>query len=382
MSPYLKQVCVSSSLLVCACGGGGGGGSDSTALMDFTAPSDATTLQTALTTQYASSSDFDIWACASEGTENAVIGLTFPATDTLGTGLLGIEYDLNTGGETVFSWSVLSDSQVSTRPVDTDTEILASNVTFLSNDYFTFSNVNSVNLNCQKMSDSAVFGQSVVIVSAPPAPTEQEGNMTPADMSAGVQEPQGFTSLYSFLTFQNVGGFLRLADDMVALFDDGSQTSDLETVFNEGVAVSRTRNPERWGRYRFLGDDLQLADFDDDEFTTAVNNFLATAGGVDEKLDGCFTSVGSSAFDSMDFIDIDISTFCFDTAGLFTNNTFYSASGIALTVAAANNDVGSYRIDGNAIQLSYSNNLEYVASFAFLIDDRSSISINGERHTR
>lgn len=378
MFPYIKQLCITCPLLIVACGGGGSEStSSSSVLMDFTAPSDATSLQSVLTTRYTSSNDFELWACASEGTENAVIGLTFPARDTLGAGLLGTEYDLNTGGESVFSWSVLSASQVSTRPIDNDTELLASNVTFLSDDFFRFTNVNSINLNCQRMADSAVFGQPVVIVSAPAAPTEQEGEVT-----ATIQEPEGFASLYAYLSFQNVGGVFRLSDDMVALFDDGSQTNGLETVFNEGVAVSRARNPEQWGRYRFLGSDLQLSDFDDEEFDTAVNNFIAIGGGPDEKLDGCFTNIGSSAFDSIDFIDIDISTFCFDTAGLFTNNTFYSASGIALTVSASNNDVGRYRIDGNAIQLIYANNSEFVASFAFLSDDRTSISINGKRHTR
>ena len=62
------------------------------------------------------------------------------------------------------------------------------------------------------------------------------------------------------------GGTFGVTDDFIALFSDGSYTSDLATTFNDSIRASKNKKPKKWGTWR--GDDktLSIRGYNDNDF--------------------------------------------------------------------------------------------------------------------
>jgi len=123
----------------------------------FVFPTDATTLQNALTTQHASVDDFDVWLCTPQGASSPEIAYELPVAGTLGAGLVGREYVLSTGEESLFTWQVPSSTELVTTTLDTGVVSNTTNYQFGGDSSFSFA-FNSTGFTCNRVDNTVAFG--------------------------------------------------------------------------------------------------------------------------------------------------------------------------------------------------------------------------------
>lgn len=146
-------------------------------------------------------------------------------------------------------------------------------------------------------------------------------------------------------------------------FKDGTLTTDVTTVYKQGVAASKRKNPNAWGTYTKTNGGEQLhAKFR--KWKKARKYFISDKSikmNSNFKLKGCWSSSSSSNMGVMggagSSSTFSTNTFCFDPNGRFSNDSAMaigstSSSGRSLGTSTKANH-GTYRINGNSITLNY-----------------------------
>jgi hypothetical protein len=152
------------------------------------------------------------------------------------------------------------------------------------------------------------------------------------------------------------GFTMTTKDEYVMIFDDGTLTEDIATVLNEGIDVSKARNPKDWGDWRKNGDKYEYKwSWDDDFDEPRFGYFQIQPGSNDQRLNDCFTRRKGK--------------WCFQSDGSFS----FSSS-------IAPDESGQYRIDGNILLLSLNDGSTKKAGFGFLNDEHNHILINTSRY--
>lgn len=368
------------------CGGGGDTPSETIAptnmapLNDpvaiFTPPTSTAGLIEALTTRYTSASNFDVWRCALNGSEN-VVAYALPAAGTLGQGMTGIEYSLATGGETVFTWRAVSADEIVTESEDAGLEFSSTDYVFPSATTMSYQLLGN-SVSCSRVNNSVAFGGA-----APPVTPPMTVAPTPTTDTSPAQAPEGFSQLYAYNTFGFVGTSAQLVTEVIALFEDGRYTEDLATVFSQGVQTSLAQNPSDWGQYRFTNGELNLRPAGESDFEEESSDFALEPGGADTRLNGCHNAIGgSSSLEISGIVTLSVSSYCFSPSGRFTHDSSVFTSSPDLISGGSNERSGTYRIDGYAMRLRYDNGNEVTVSFSYMSDDRTNIGVNGRRFVR
>jgi len=338
----------------------------------FSTPTDADSLRVALTTRFESQDDFDFWNCRPSASGLSLLGISLPPANSIGDGHIGLQTDITMGTQITFEWDAISASEIVTTTRPEGVQSRTTDYQFQSESELSFVN-SGFTFNCNL--DSVLPDGSPSVATPDPEPATM---ITDGSPLLPAETPTGFTQLWSFSTFQNIGGIFTLGDDQAALFDDGRYTTDVTRVFAEGVDASFAAKPNRWGTYEIRGNDLFLKDSDDTEFDEATRNFSVDGGGINTRLNGCFTKIGGGSLNSP-ISAISINTFCFDQMGRFTNDRSEFISSSNVVSGGSTETSGQYRIDGYGLRLRYGNGVETNNSFAFLLDDGTSISINTVR---
>ena len=251
----------------------------------FIAPADAASLTAALTTRFESASDFDVWVCASESNPDNMFAYALPGAGTLGQGMAGIEYSLSTGGEVMITWQANSADTVTTEIEGSGIEITSTNYVFSNATTMSYL-LSGFTINCSRIDNTVAFGGAVTQQPSVTVPTNPA-----SDDSSPAQTPDGFSRLHAYNTFGFVGTSAQLVTEVIALFDDGSYTEDLSTVFASGVTQSLAQNPSDWGQYRFINGELNLRLDGDLDFEREPNDFSLEPAGSDTRLTGCYLSL-------------------------------------------------------------------------------------------
>lgn len=222
---------------------------------------------------------------------------------------------------------------------------------------------------------------------APPAENiPQSTNPPPASVDSEpvltVAAPPGLKELRGVLVMGlQAGGMFGLTDDFIALFEDGTWTSDLARTFQEGAAESRAVKPKRWGQWRLRDGELELKDHNDPEFEGDQGDWVLNSGSSDERLDGCYGSLRSSDGGGVGSARVgQARTWCFRPDGRFSNSSTGFGSSGNVTVSSRRAKLGGrYRIDGYTAVFLYDDGRELRAAFAYANEGRNHVMINGRR---
>lgn len=198
--------------------------------------------------------------------------------------------------------------------------------------------------------------------------------------------PKGLKELRGVVTYGiQPGGMFGPTSDVVALFGDGTYSSDLQRLFARGIAASKAAKPGRWGRWRKRGGTLEFKEEGEGKYETTYGDWIARHGGKNLKLSGCFGSINSassSPYGGGTTVG-NASSWCFRSDGRFSHSStgFASASGGVRGASASSRKTGGrYRIDGYTARFVYDDDKEIVTAFCFLNDKKSHIAINGKRY--
>jgi len=209
--------------------------------------------------------------------------------------------------------------------------------------------------------------------------------LKPAAALKKARPPKGFKDIRGVVVFGiQAGGLFGLTSDVIATFNDGTYTSDLQRVFAEGVAASKAAKPKRWGRWRMKGGKLQLKQ-GMGKYEPTRGDWVARPGASNMKLNGCFgniTSASSSPYGGNTSVG-NASSWCFKPDGSFAHSStgFATASGDVMGGAASSRKSGGqYYIDGYVARFVYDDGKEIVTAFCFLNEKKSHIAINGKRY--
>ena len=211
------------------------------------------------------------------------------------------------------------------------------------------------------------------------APNETlSGALPPVKNLDGLKEVRGVI-VYGI----QPGGMFGTTEDFIALFEDGSYSSDLPRTFGVSKEASKKKRPKYWGQWRLRGGELELKDADDDVFDTTLGDWIAVAGTTDQKLSGCFgnlTSTSGADYTSGTTVGL-ARSWCFYPNGRFTNkaSAYGSSSNPGVAMNVSNKAQGRYRIDGNVARFAYDDGHEVIAAFGFINEDQSHIMLNGKR---
>ncbi|MBT2971164.1 MAG: hypothetical protein B6D72_06915 [gamma proteobacterium symbiont of Ctena orbiculata] len=203
---------------------------------------------------------------------------------------------------------------------------------------------------------------------------------------ASANPPDGFKELRGIITMAiQPGGLFGITSDVIALFEDGSYSSDLKTLFAKGKSASMSKKPGRWGRWKISGDELLLKKKKSKDFSETRGNWVARPASSDLKLNGCYgklTTASESPFGG-NYTVGRASSWCFKPNGRFAHSRtgFAVASGeVSGGTSTRSKRGGRYRIDGYTARFLYDDGTELVTAFCFLNEKRSHIAINGKRY--
>ena len=181
------------------------------------------------------------------------------------------------------------------------------------------------------------------------------------------------------------GGMFGTTEDFIALFDDGTYTTDLHGAFGGSVKMARNKKPASWGKWRRRGGKLQLQRHDMSEYKKPIGNWRTTPAKPDERLRGCFgrlTSTSGADYNSGTTVGV-ASSWCFWPNGRFTNSSTAfgnSSDEVGVTMRATSPKArGRYRLDGYGARFVYDDGHEVTAAFCFANDDNTHIALNGRR---
>jgi|GEM_PF-3723549 len=201
--------------------------------------------------------------------------------------------------------------------------------------------------------------------------------IAPAKLPSGLKDIRGL-QIYGI----QAGGMFGLTEERIALFKDGSFTTDLHGVFKNGVKASKARNPKKWGKYRLSGKKLSLKEYGKNKYEKTIGQWVARPGGKNQKLHGCFGRiVSSSGFAGTGSTMVGrASSWCFDKSGRFSHSsTGFGTSKFAVVSSSPPGVRGRYRIDGYGLHLVYDDGSNVNAAFSFLDKKHKHIDINGRR---
>ena len=140
-----------------------------------------------------------------------------------------------------------------------------------------------------------------------------------------------------------------LTEEFIATFNDGTYTTDFALTFNVGVAESKARKPDSWGRWRERNGKLELMEKRDQEFDTTSGNWIVDRGFAGESLSQCFSRLSSAGGDGP--LVGGSRSWCFTSDGRFANSsmvyTIANTSAGGVNSASASPEIGGrYLIDG------------------------------------
>ena len=240
--------------------------------------------------------------------------------------------------------------------------------------------------------EESVAGALARVVEAPPethasttAPARTATASIPTSAAlAPVEKLDGLKELRGVIVFGiQAGGMFGLTEDFIALFEDGSYSSDLARTFGKSKAASRQKKPKYWGQWRMRGGELELKEDGDEKFDTTRGNWVAPGGDADHRLSKCYGNItSSSGGDYTSGTTVGLArSWCFYPNGRFTNkaSAFGSSSNPSASMGVSNKARGRYRIDGNMARFVYDDGHEVVAAFGFVNKDRTHIMLNGKR---
>ena len=225
----------------------------------------------------------------------------------------------------------------------------------------------------------------------PPSPQPNSTSLqtgSPSEVMTDTLPPiktlEGLVEVRGMITYGiQAGGMYGTTEDFIALFDDGTYSSDLPRTFGVSKAESKAKRPNYWGQWRKRGGELELKGTGDKKFDTTLGDWLAVPGGRDHRLSGCYGRLTStSGADYLSGTTVGLArTWCFYPSGRFTNNStaFGSSSNPGVSMRASDKARGRYRIDGNMAHFVYDDGHEVMAVFAYINEDRTHIMLNGSR---
>jgi hypothetical protein len=207
---------------------------------------------------------------------------------------------------------------------------------------------------------------------------------TPPDALPPIGNLDGLKEIRGLIIYGiQPGGMFGTTEDFIALFEDGSYSSDLARLFGVSKEASKSERPNRWGQWRISGDELELKDNDEDAFDTTSGNWVAVAGETDQRLAGCYGNINStSGADYTSGTTVGVArSWCFYPNGRFTNkaSAYGSSSNPGAAMGVSSKARGRYRIDGNVARMVYDDGHEVIAAFGFINKDRTHIMLNGKR---
>jgi len=361
-----RSIILGSIILISACSGGGESGAIDGSLNPvvtqeqsgieqqalFIPPNDASSLQDALYTRYTSANDFDVWLCTRSGSSAAEVAYSLPVAGTLGEGLIGQEYSLATGAEFSFQWQALSNTELRSTSTDTGADIYTSGYQFSNDNNFSFE-INNINLNCDLVNNSVVFGGAPATENTTPT-----GDVLSPDPAASIL---GLSSMWFTSDVDALGAINRT----YLAFDDGTATHDPEYL-TIGRSRSQLEKPDYWKNYYLEESDIVLVGNSGGESRPLLSIRLSP-GVVDQRYDGCWKADTSfiPSFSSVVPAIFSSKTYCFSTIGRFANNenAVSSAGGVALT--GDTNETGNYQINGHLLTLRGDNGEESVSVFGW-----------------
>lgn len=207
----------------------------------------------------------------------------------------------------------------------------------------------------------------------------------------GVPRADEIAGVWSSTSYGITGaGFYGMTERFIVTFTDGSATTDVNGVFHQGISKSRQAEPGRWGRWRKSGNVIEVMIGDDESFERRAGVFRVLPGKDGQTLDRCFShmmSAGNIAFGG-NSTATSASDFCFRPDGTLEHGTAtavsggndYSGKGSMYAGGGSSEQSGSYRIEGNLIQLTWPNGTEETRAFGFLSKDHGAILIGDTRH--
>ena len=169
--------------------------------------------------------------------------------------------------------------------------------------------------------------------------------------------PRGFNNMWFIYNTRNGGSTWS-----AMTFNDGTVTSDVRGVLESGVAASKKNNPNIWGTGR-LSDDgesliVKFPRWEKEE--KYFNSDPSIRISSDFKLDGCWsTKFGGSSLgmfgSGTGTATFSSNKFCFNKNGRFSNDSSMVIAGTGPGSLGTNlsGSQGTYKVDGNVIQLSY-----------------------------
>ena len=215
------------------------------------------------------------------------------------------------------------------------------------------------------------------------ASTDQSSQSSNIDIQPGAA-PKGLQEIRGVQVFgMQPGGLFGLTEEFIATFNDGTYTTDFALTFNVGVAESKARKPDSWGRWRERNGKLELMEKRDQEFDTTSGNWIVDRGFAGESLSQCFSRLSSAGGDGP--LVGGSRSWCFTSDGRFANSsmvyTIANTSAGGVNSASASPEIGGrYLIDGYTIRFAFDDGRQETAAFAFASEKKHHIVINGRRY--
>jgi hypothetical protein len=182
--------------------------------------------------------------------------------------------------------------------------------------------------------------------------------------------PKDFKELWYVARFVAGVNGARAKQDVVALFNNKEVTEDLNTIFAQGKAFSKKKNPKDWGVANVSDKEMTIKWDGKTKYRDYYLTRKAQAGKKDQRLNRCFSSRSGASigFGGSAVHSVSIRKWCFGNNGRFSNKSAVgvSGSGPSSTGYAGGDKEGYYHIDGYVIHLAYDNGNKVVTSFGLL----------------
>ena len=194
--------------------------------------------------------------------------------------------------------------------------------------------------------------------------------------------PEGLVELRGIIAMGiQADGTFGVGDDFIAIFDDGSYTSDLANTFNDRIDVSKREKPKKWGHWRARNETIELRGHSDNDFEETMGSWRIEPNDEDHRLSGCFGRLGSNSggdYTGRTIVGV-ARTWCFWPDGRFTNSSTAFGSSSELSMGVSDKARGSYRIDDYIAQFTYDDGHTITAAFGYADDKGNHVLINGRR---
>jgi hypothetical protein len=223
----------------------------------------------------------------------------------------------------------------------------------------------------------------------PAAPSKRlaktESN-TRLDSVAAGSPPKGFKEIRGVIVMGiKADGMFGLTEDFIALFEDGSYTSDLSNTFGSSASASKKRKPKSWGQWRTRAGKLEIKEYKEKSFSMTRGDWVARPASDTQVLSGCYGRLNSTSggdYNSGTTVGV-ARTWCFWPNGRFTNSSTAfgnSTDGGRVTMKATTpKSRGRYRVKGYTAHFVYDDGHEVIAAFCFANEKKSHIVLNGKR---